>query len=142
MRARYIGNPKRAGEGPEVTSTFGLTFLKGAWVSLDGADPAAIRKLSNNPFFEVDRGKAATGQPTATVAAPPKVESEEIPANWREAHAQTRRKWARQIGADPANVAEADAAIEKHLAAKAADAPAVVDPPGGGDDDWGDLDPQ
>ena len=61
MRARYIGDPKRAGEGPEVTTTFGLTFLKGAWVNI--TDPVAIRKLSNNTHFEVDKGSAPSGQP-------------------------------------------------------------------------------
>src|SRR5690606_3928767 len=145
MRARDIGNPKRAGEGPEVPTTFGLTFLKGAWVDI--TDPVAIRKLSNNPFFEVDKGSAPSGQPGKQPATP--VVPDEIPADWQKAHHSTRLKWARGFGATVANVQEADAFLAERMKPQAVPAtepvvtPAasIADPPTGGDDDWSDLDP-
>ena len=101
----------------------------------------SLRKIKGNSHFEVDDGGVAK----AAKAVEP-VAAEEIPANWREAHHKTRVKWAKQIGATPANVGEADQALEAHFAPKAVPvvavaAPSIVDPAKAGDDDWGDLDP-
>lgn len=157
MRARFVGDPKRKGEGPEVLSAFGLTFLKGAWIGVDSLAPALLKKLKGNSHFELDEGKAASGQPqrpapvAPTPPAPQKTETPEtVPPDWRDKHHSTRLKWARSLGGSPTNVAEADAIIEKHLAAPVAAPaepeqvkPSIVDPPAkGDDDDWSDLDPE
>ena len=73
MRARFVGDVKRNGEGPEVIQAFGLAFLKGAWVGVDDLDPVSLKKLQGNSHFEVGEGKAGKGQPaaTATPAAEP-----------------------------------------------------------------------
>lgn len=68
MRARFVGDVKRNGEGPEVIQAFGLAFLKGAWVGVDDLDPVSLKKLQGNSHFEVGEGKAGKGQPVA--AAP------------------------------------------------------------------------
>jgi hypothetical protein len=143
MRARFKGDPDRNNSGPEALVAFGLEFSKGAWVGIDGLDPVSLRKIKGNSHFEVDDGDVAKAVKAAELVA-----VEEIPANWREAHHKTRVKWARQIGATPANVGEADLALEKHFAVKpapapvAASSPSIADPPAkAGDDDWGDLDP-
>jgi len=143
MRARFKGDPDRNNSGPEALVAFGLEFSKGAWVGIDDLDPVSLRKIKGNSHFEVDEGGVAK----AAKAVEP-VAVEDIPDNWREAHHRTRVKWAKGLGANPANTAEADTAIEAHFAAKAAPvvsavvAPSIVDPPAkAGDDDWGDLDP-
>lgn len=142
MRARFKGDPERNNSGPEAITAFGLEFSKGAWVGIDGLDPVSLRKIKGNSHFEVDEGKVAkAAEPAPGVA-------DDIPANWREAHHKTRVKWAKGLGANPANTGEADAAIEAHLAAKVvtpvvvSPLPSIADPPSkAGDDDWGDLDP-
>ena len=74
MRARFKGDPNRNGEGPEVIESFGLTFLKGAWVGVDDLDPVSLRKLQGNSHFDVDQGKAAKGQAGALAAPAPAAE--------------------------------------------------------------------
>ena len=69
MRARFVGDVKRNGEGPEVIQAFGLAFLKGAWVGVDDLDPVSLRKLQGNSHFEVSEGKAGKGQPAAEAPA-------------------------------------------------------------------------
>ena len=69
MRARFVGDVKRNGEGPEVIQAFGLAFLKGAWVGVDDLDPVSLRKLQGNSHFEVSEGKAGKGQPAAAAPA-------------------------------------------------------------------------
>lgn len=145
MRARFKGDPERNNEGPEAIQAFGLSFQKGAWVGVDSLDPVSMRKLLGNSHFETDGGKvAAPSAPTAPVA-------DQIPANWQESHHSTRLKWARGLGATPANVQEADAFLAAYMAPKAdptpaaepvaAPKPSIVDPPTK-DDDWGDLEPE
>lgn len=142
MRARFKGDPERNNSGPEAITAFGLEFSKGAWVGIDDLDPVSLRKIKGNSHFEVDEGGVAK----AAKAVEP-VAAEDIPANWREAHHKTRVKWAKGLGANPANVGEADQALEAHFAPKAVTvapavvAPSIVDPAKAGDDDWGDLDP-
>lgn len=68
MRARFVGDVKRNGEGPEVIQAFGLAFLKGAWVGVDDLDPVSLKKLQGNSHFEVGEGKAGKGQPAAAAA--------------------------------------------------------------------------
>jgi hypothetical protein len=140
MRARFKGDPDRNNSGPEALVAFGLEFSKGAWVGIDDLDPVSLRKIKGNSHFEVDEGGVAKAVKTAEPVA-----TEEIPANWREAHHKTRVKWAKSIGANPANVGEADQALEAHFAPKpvpvvAVAAPSIADvPAAAGDDDWGDL---
>lgn len=141
MRARFKGDPERNNSGPEALVAFGLEFSKGAWVGIDDLDPVSLRKIKGNSHFEVDDGGVAR----AAKAVEP-VAADEIPENWRKAHHSTRVRWAKQIGATPANVGEADQALEAHFAPKSAPvvavaAPSIVDPAKAGDDDWGDLDP-
>lgn len=50
MRARFIGDPRRGGEGPSLLPFMGVTFIKGDW-SEDLPDPVA-KKVSGNSHFE------------------------------------------------------------------------------------------
>lgn len=54
MRAKFIGDPNRGGEGPNVTTTLGKTFRKGAWLAID--DEKVFLKLEGNSHFETSRG--------------------------------------------------------------------------------------
>jgi len=50
MKARFIGNPAKDGEGPDSLTMFGEAFEKGEWREVP--DPVAAR-LSGNNHFEV-----------------------------------------------------------------------------------------
>ena len=62
MRARFVGDPKRNGHGPDVAKAFGLLFPKGQWVSIDG-NAMALAKLPNNNHYEVDNKPAPVAMP-------------------------------------------------------------------------------
>lgn len=51
MKARFIGNPAKGGEGPELITVFGVTFVKGEWETVE---VAVYDRLSTNSHFEVD----------------------------------------------------------------------------------------
>lgn len=50
MRARFIGDPRRDGEGPSLLPFMGVVFIKGEW-SEDLPEPVA-KKVSGNSHFE------------------------------------------------------------------------------------------
>lgn len=50
MRARFVGNPDKGGEGPSAIKVFGLEFAKGEWVEIE--DAAVFARLSGNNHFE------------------------------------------------------------------------------------------
>lgn len=62
MRARFVGDPKQKGHGPDVAKAFGLLFPKGQWVSIDG-NAMALAKLPNNSHYEVDSKPAPAAKP-------------------------------------------------------------------------------
>lgn len=57
MRARFIGDPRRGGEGPSLLPFMGVTFVKGEWVG-DLPGPLA-NKVRGNSHFEVEDGNRA-----------------------------------------------------------------------------------
>lgn len=50
MRARFIGDPRRDGEGPKTLLFMGVQFVKGQW-SAELPNPVA-KKVSGNSHFE------------------------------------------------------------------------------------------
>lgn len=52
MRAKFIGDPRHGGEGPDTITLYGVAFPKGEWVE---PIPAALEaKLPGNNHFETD----------------------------------------------------------------------------------------
>lgn len=71
MRARFIGDVKRGGQGPEAINAFGLDFRKHEWVDVSGLDAVSLRKLTGNDHFEFDgSGKAPAAAPAPAAEAP------------------------------------------------------------------------
>tara|TARA_X000001316_G_C922179_1_gene37076 strand:+ start:1176 stop:1571 length:396 start_codon:yes stop_codon:yes gene_type:complete len=127
MQARFIGDPRNDGAGPEGIVLWGHAFRKGEWTSVENTELFA--RLENNNHFETRTGKAAKSAPEPVKEADPDLEiphrgetKEEgkIPANWRDLHHSTRIKLAKELDPDLApsinTVAEADELIEWHEA--------------------------
>ncbi len=140
MRARFVGDPRHHGSGPEVLRAFGLLYVKGEWRDVSDATDHAIGKMKINNHFEIDDGTAdkpdiADLSKAAPSSAPRKPIT--IPENWRKEHHARRIAWARDISqavVDTAN--EADRLIEEYLSkSRKSD---VAD--GSDDDDFSDLD--
>lgn len=51
MRARFVGDPRFGGEGPETLNWLGVSFTKGKWAPVSAEIGA---RLSNNSHFEVE----------------------------------------------------------------------------------------
>lgn len=62
MRVRFIGDPRHGGEGPEVITILGLSFVKGEWTPVQGD---AARRLTRHTHFEADAD--GDGEPGPTV---------------------------------------------------------------------------
>lgn len=60
-QARYIGDPRFDGQGPEEVRSCNHSFVKDEWINI--SEEAAVR-LSKNNHFEVKDGEA---EPTASV---------------------------------------------------------------------------
>lgn len=54
MRAKFIGDPRHDGHGPNVISFHGVDFPKGVWV--DEIPEALFGKLTENSHFETEGG--------------------------------------------------------------------------------------
>lgn len=63
MRARFIGDPRRGGEGPSLLPFMGVTFVKGEWVG-DLPSPLA-NKVRNNSHFETTEYDTLEVEPAA-----------------------------------------------------------------------------
>lgn len=50
-RARYIGDPRHGGQGPDAVNSCNYSFVKGEWREIDAA---AAERLSKNNHFELD----------------------------------------------------------------------------------------
>lgn len=50
-RARYIGDPRFNGQGPDEVNSCNFHFVKGEWTEINAE---AARRLANNNHFEVD----------------------------------------------------------------------------------------
>lgn len=157
MRARFIGDPRHDGRGPDTITVFGLTFRKnGEWVDIS-ASPVAMKKLPGHSHFEVSQGivakpkavpapapvKAAAPAPKPVEASPPPSPApavEEIPADWADAHHTKRIAWAKRLsGGEVKTVAIADAIIAAHLTPKEAPKPAEPPVEEPDDDGFSDL---
>lgn len=62
MKFRYIGDPKRQGDGPQSVSFRGYTFPKGQPVEVD--DAKAIEQLTGNSHFEQVKSRAKQSDAT------------------------------------------------------------------------------
>lgn len=51
MRARFVGDPRNGGEGPESLSQYGVSFTKGIW---EPVSAEVGSRLSNHTHFEVE----------------------------------------------------------------------------------------
>jgi hypothetical protein len=60
MRARFVGDPRYDGDGPERLIAFGLDFVKGEWRDVPD-DVAGL--LSGHTHFEMDDGIPAGAEP-------------------------------------------------------------------------------
>ena len=67
MEFRYIGD--QHGDGPEVTTAFGITFRKGEATTVDGRFHSVVKKLRGNPHFEEIEDKPAKKSPAKKPAA-------------------------------------------------------------------------
>lgn len=54
MRAKFIGDPRNGGEGPNVTTILGKTFRKDQWTPIDSEK--VFRKLEGNSHFATEAG--------------------------------------------------------------------------------------
>lgn len=61
-KARYIGDPRHDGEGPDQVESCNHAFTKGEWTEVSAE---AARRLANNNHFEVDTDE--DGEPGPTV---------------------------------------------------------------------------
>jgi len=60
MRARYIGDPRDNGGGPEEFVFFGALFLKGEWREIE---PDVAARVSGHSHFEVEGAATAAPRP-------------------------------------------------------------------------------
>lgn len=61
-QARYIGDPRFNGQGPDEVDSCTFHFVKGEWTEINAA---AAARLANNNHFEVDTDE--DGEPGPTV---------------------------------------------------------------------------
>lgn len=59
MKARFIGDPRHDGEGPEQITCFGLAFVKGEWREV----PDGMPKIAGHSHFEIEQSAAAEPVP-------------------------------------------------------------------------------
>lgn len=62
MRARFVGDPRHDGEGPETVNVSGFSFVKGVWTPVTAQAAAMFARSSH---FEVDTD--GDGKPGPTV---------------------------------------------------------------------------
>lgn len=61
MKARFIGDPRHDGEGPEVVTLLGLSFVKGEWTPVPGKAAAVLAKHTH---FEIDADRDGEADPS------------------------------------------------------------------------------
>ncbi|MBB03966.1 MAG: hypothetical protein CML03_00330 [Pseudooceanicola sp.] len=127
MQARFIGDPRNDGAGPEGIVLWGHAFRKGEWTAVENAELFA--RLEKNNHFETRKASVAEPAPKPVFATDPDLEiphrgapkpEGKIPSNWRDLHHSTRIKLAKELDPDLASsinsAAEADDLIEWHEA--------------------------
>ncbi|CAN7308755.1 hypothetical protein LJR164_001629 [Phenylobacterium sp. LjRoot164] len=84
MKARFVGDPRRNGEGPDVMHLYGVDFPKGEWV---GDLPRVLEaKLPGNNHFETSDGLSVGGVSdivpgqTYTITVPEAAQAEPSPS--------------------------------------------------------------
>ncbi len=60
-QARYIGDPRHDGQGPDEVDSCNYHFVKGEWREINAA---AAARLTNNNHFEVDTDDDGEAGPT------------------------------------------------------------------------------
>lgn len=61
MRARFIGDPRNGGEGPDLLTAQRVEFVKGEWTAVSAS---VANKLLSNNHFEVDTDGDDVPEPT------------------------------------------------------------------------------